>query len=171
MPITQSRVLSILDDFDNMREAFLALREEVITGIEAYLSQADAGKDECLVALKAIALSVPEPTSRNAAIERYHFRKFAARNTRQKARMTQKRRLAGIVSQLSPEFIRDGLPTDPVQRAIEQAVRSGAVSREDITIIPDEDAVKPEDTQDLSPDDFTVEPEPAANVNDEKQRS
>ncbi len=99
MPITQERMLRVLDESEDLDNWARDLRRDLLAAIHSPMS--DEAKMEAITLL----LEAPVPACVQSAIERDHFRRTRRRNEKSAQRMRLKRTGTGTLT----EELKNGL--------------------------------------------------------------
>lgn len=87
MPITQSRVLSLLAEAEAFRDSF----DTLVSDLRGAISRQEAEPSPDFIQIIETYLAVPRPKAERMALERQHFSREARRNDRERVRMRVKR--------------------------------------------------------------------------------
>ncbi len=90
MPITQERMLRVLDESEELDNWARDLRRDLLAAIHSPMS------DEAKMEAISLLLEQPVPACVQSAIERDHFRRARRRNEKSAARMRLKRGTGNI---------------------------------------------------------------------------
>src|SRR5579864_986386 len=105
MPITQERVLALLDEYED----FIKARNVLVTALRRVLAMRDVPSDMKLELIESELAAMQYVPTTLAMIERRHFNTFGRRNLRMRAKMARRR---------TTQRLLDGDHEEPLSRPI-----------------------------------------------------
>lgn len=113
MPITQQRMLNLIEEAERLVLAFGRLKRTITDQAAAMQRDVSITKDDALAVIKMHVANEPDPPHYATALERAHFDRFARKNDRDRQRVRQAKYTSAMLGEPTPRTVRTHAEAPP----------------------------------------------------------